>query len=65
MDQTLLQNVLPRDEAFAFNKEVYPIGFIPEWAVIVGLSQHITYKTASAMPYFDLQPKVQSFCLRH
>lgn len=59
MDDTIRANKLHHDEAFDFNAEVYPVGFIPEWGLIIGLSQRITYSSLSNLPNFEVQPKVQ------
>lgn len=52
---------LPLDHAFSFDNEVYPIGFIPEWAVIIGLSQGIVHDDNTKALFFDPQIKVHPF----
>jgi len=58
MNESLKVNKLHRDEAFEFNAEVYPVSFVPEWGLIIGLSQRIVYQPFSNMPCFEVQPKV-------
>ena len=55
---------LSRDRSLEFDLEVYPIGFLPDWAVVVGVSQ--AYSSAGAAmshggPLFEIQTKTQPF----
>jgi len=52
---------LTAESTLQFDPEVYPIGFYPEWAVIVGISQHITFEGLSNMPWFNLEAKTHPF----
>uniref|UniRef100_A0A6B2KWV2 RIC1 C-terminal alpha solenoid region domain-containing protein n=1 Tax=Arcella intermedia TaxID=1963864 RepID=A0A6B2KWV2_9EUKA len=54
--------------SFEFDPEVFPIGFLSEWGVIVGLAQHMSYSSVSSLPCFDVQAKTHPFLhsvLRH
>jgi hypothetical protein len=55
---------LSRDRSLEFDLEVYPIGFLPDWAVIVGVSQGFSSPPASfgqGGPVFELQTKTHPF----
>lgn len=50
------------DTSFSFDPEVYPIGIVPSWAVVIGLSQTLVHTSypfpSSGIPYLGLRPKV-------
>ncbi len=49
---------MSRDKYLDFDLEVYPIGFIPELGVIIGITQELLH-TNSSMAGFDLKIKVK------
>jgi len=60
-DADFKKDKLTAESTIPFDPEVYPIGFIPEWAVIVGISQQITFEGVSNMPWFHLEAKTHPF----
>lgn len=60
-DVNFQKEKLAAESTIPFDPEVYPIGFIPEWAVIVGISQQITHEGVSTMPWFNLEAKTHPF----
>jgi hypothetical protein len=50
-----------RDRFLEFDLDIYPIGFIPHWAVIIGITQLHTYSPCSNLPFYDLQTRTHPF----
>eukprot|EP01114_Cavostelium_apophysatum_P008853 TRINITY_DN2172_c0_g1_i3.p1 TRINITY_DN2172_c0_g1~~TRINITY_DN2172_c0_g1_i3.p1 ORF type:complete len:1105 (-),score=223.56 TRINITY_DN2172_c0_g1_i3:255-3569(-) len=60
--------LMSRDKSLEFDLEVYPIGFVPELGVIVGLTQEIVHTISSDYACFELKIKTHPFLhsiLRH
>lgn len=60
--------LMSRDNSLEFDLEVYPIGFMNELGVIVGITQEIQYSLCSPYPCFELKVKMHPFLhsiLRH
>ncbi|GAM24943.1 hypothetical protein SAMD00019534_081180, partial [Acytostelium subglobosum LB1] len=53
--------VLHHNRSLSFDNEVYPIGFLSELGVIVGLSQGISYNSCSQYPCYDIHIKTHPF----
>ncbi|KYR00185.1 hypothetical protein DLAC_03341 [Tieghemostelium lacteum] len=49
------------NRSLSFDNEVYPIGFLNELGVIVGLSQGISYNSCSAYPNYEIHIKTHPF----
>jgi len=52
---------LSRDKSLEFDLEVYPIGFVSELGVIVGLTQELEFTCNSKIPHFGIQIKTHPF----
>ncbi|PRP78824.1 hypothetical protein PROFUN_00997 [Planoprotostelium fungivorum] len=60
--------IMNRDTSLEFDLEVYPIGFLSELGIIVGLTQYVDYSFGTEHPNFDLKIKIHPFLhsiLRH
>lgn len=55
--------LMSRARSLEFDLEVYPVGFVPELAVVVGLAQGFDHTPGSPWPAFSLQTKVVVFFL--
>ncbi|KAF2078213.1 hypothetical protein CYY_000503 [Polysphondylium violaceum] len=52
---------LHHNRSLNFDNEVYPVGFLNELGVIVGLSQGISYSSCSAYPNYEIRIKTHPF----
>jgi hypothetical protein len=60
--------LMSRDQSLEFDLEVYPVGFVPELAVVVGIAQRVEPTPGSSVPSFVLHTKTHPFLhsiLRH
>jgi len=60
--------LMSRDQSLEFDLEVYPVGFVPELAVVVGIAQRLEATPGSNVPSFVLHTKTHPFLhsiLRH
>lgn len=60
--------LMSRDRSLEFDLEVYPVGFVPELAVVVGIAQRVEATPGSNVPSFVLHTKTHPFLhsiLRH
>jgi RAB6A-GEF complex partner protein 1 len=55
------KRLVSRDRALDFDREVYPIGFVAELGVIIGLSQGVSYSPCSRYPRFLIQTRTHPF----
>lgn len=54
------QKLQSKDRSLEFDTEVYPVGFVPELGVIVGLTQGVSYTVIADLPCFELRTKARS-----
>jgi len=52
---------LHHNRSLNFDNEVYPVGFLNELGVIVGLSQGISYSSCSSYPNYEIRIKTHPF----
>eukprot|EP01133_Synstelium_polycarpum_P013061 gene13061-15361_t len=52
---------LHHNRSLSFDNEVYPVGFLSELGVIVGLSQGISYTSCSSYPCYEIHIKTHPF----
>jgi len=53
--------LMSRENSLEFDLEVFPIGFVPELGVIIGLTQGISHSPCSRFPFFELRTKTHPF----
>jgi hypothetical protein len=53
--------LMSRDKYLEFDLEVYPVGFISQLGVIVGVTQEIVHNACSEFPCFELNIRVRQF----
>ena len=58
------QKLQRKDRSLEFDTEVYPVGFVPELGLIVGVTQGVSYAVLPDSPCFELRTKARTcFCL--
>lgn len=55
------QKLQRKDRSLEFDTEVYPVGFVPELGLIVGVTQGVSYTVLPDSPCFELRTKVLTF----
>ncbi|XLR23810.1 hypothetical protein S83_051710 [Arachis hypogaea] len=61
------EDFLQLDPELEFDREVYPLGLLPNAGVVVGVSQRMSFLTGSEFPCFEPSPQAQTIlhCLLH
>ncbi|KAF2291149.1 hypothetical protein GH714_020367 [Hevea brasiliensis] len=62
------EDFLQLDPELEFDREVYPLGLLPNAGVIVGVSQRMSFSTCTEFPCFEPSPQAQTILhclLRH
>ncbi|XLR28148.1 hypothetical protein S83_056048, partial [Arachis hypogaea] len=62
------EDFLQLDPELEFDREVYPLGLLPNAGVVVSVSQRISFSAGSEFPCFDSSPQAQTilhYLLRH
>jgi len=56
------------DPELEFDREVYPLGLLPNAGVVVGVSQRMSFSASAEFPCFEPSPQAQTILhclLRH
>lgn len=64
----LLCSILQLDPELEFDREVYPLGLLPNVGVVVGVSQRMSFSASAEFPCFEPTPQAQTILhclLRH
>ncbi|KAJ9171414.1 hypothetical protein P3X46_014788 [Hevea brasiliensis] len=62
------EDFLQLDPELEFDREVYPLGLLPNAGVVVGVSQRMSFSTCTEFPCFEPSPQAQTILhclLRH
>lgn len=62
------EDFLQLDPELEFDREVYPLGLLPNDGVVVGVSQRMSFSACTEFPCFELSPQAQTILhclLRH
>uniref|UniRef100_A0A0C9QVU0 TSA: Wollemia nobilis Ref_Wollemi_Transcript_5142_3834 transcribed RNA sequence n=1 Tax=Wollemia nobilis TaxID=56998 RepID=A0A0C9QVU0_9CONI len=68
LDPFQLQDFLQLDPELEFDREVYPLGLLPNAGVVVGVSQRMSFSACTEFPCFEPAPQAQTILhclLRH
>ncbi|KAH9320719.1 hypothetical protein KI387_015358, partial [Taxus chinensis] len=68
LDPFQLQDFLQLDPELEFDREVYPLGLLPNAGVVVGISQRMSFSACTEFPCFEPAPQAQTILhclLRH
>lgn len=64
----ILCYILQLDPELEFDREVYPLGLLPNFGVVVGVSQRMSFSASAEFPCFEPTPQAQTILhclLRH
>ncbi|XP_042380712.1 guanine nucleotide exchange factor subunit RIC1-like [Zingiber officinale] len=68
VDPFIQEDFLQLDPELEFDREVYPLGLLPNIGVVVGVSQRMSFSACSEFPCFEPSPQAQTILhclLRH
>ncbi|CAN1762189.1 Guanine nucleotide exchange factor subunit RIC1 [Linum perenne] len=67
-DPFMQEDVMQLDPELEFDREVYPLGLLPNVGVVVGVSQRMSFSACTEFPCFEPSPQAQTILhclLRH
>eukprot|EP00026_Physarum_polycephalum_P000645 Phypoly_transcript_00646.p1 GENE.Phypoly_transcript_00646~~Phypoly_transcript_00646.p1 ORF type:complete len:1381 (+),score=130.82 Phypoly_transcript_00646:71-4213(+) len=55
------KQLMSRDRSLDFDNEVYPVGFVSDLGIVVGLTQGVSVGLGSQLPFFEIHTKTHPF----